>query len=179
MGAKKAKEKIVERRLKMMAKRKLAIQSKQDLVDSILKKDAPELSAVSTDLLPTDDRSFIDKMCKVLLATTDGVGIAANQIGVLKRVCVFRSATSSYDCVVMINPVIEEESKEQTIATEGCLSYPNVFCEVRRPYWVRVSYLCDDGHQHTTTFADFGSRIACHEIDHLNGICRVGESLKK
>jgi peptide deformylase len=99
-----------------------------------------------------------------------GVGLAAPQIGVLKRVIVM-------DCIkdgppepmVLINPEVVWESDEPSIYEEGCLSIPDQYAEVTRPAAVRVQWLGLDGAVHEQAFEGLWATCVQHEIDHLNG----------
>lgn len=117
-----------------------------------------------------EGKEVADKLMRALLQTSNGVGLAANQIAVLKRVCVIN--TDAVRRKVLINPVIVEHSEQTKEAVEGCLSYPLVMREVTRYMWVEVEHLEKAGLTRTL-FRGFSARVVQHEIDHLNGICRV------
>lgn len=174
MGSK--TDKARERRLKIMDKRKKAARYKESLLNSILKSGSPELKMQSVPLMPDEDKSFIDKMKKVLCATDNGVGLAANQIGVLRRVCVLRFNSSVNDLIVMINPVIIEASSEMSIGEEGCLSYPGVFAKIKRHYWIKVQYEDEKVQKQEAEFRDLEARVIQHEMDHFLGNCILSEN---
>ncbi|MFO7882380.1 MAG: peptide deformylase [Kosmotogaceae bacterium] len=97
----------------------------------------------------------------------DGVGLAAPQVGILKRIFVFDDGEGSK---VIINPEIIETSAEKTEIEEGCLSIPDVYANVVRPKWVRMVYQDKAGESHEEIFDNYSGRIVQHESDHLNGI---------
>jgi len=101
-----------------------------------------------------------------------GVGLAAVQIGVLKRVVTIDTSKdeSARDATVYINPEIVWSSEERRVYDEGCLSIPDYYGEVERPDRVRVRFLTLDGE--TTEREADGLLATClqHEIDHLNGV---------
>lgn len=107
----------------------------------------------------------------------EGIGLAAVQVGVLKRVLVadvsWRSAEEKGEQWVLINPEIIEPSKEINVYKEGCLSFPDQFSEVTRPKGVRVRYLDLDGASQEREFDGLLATCIQHEIDHLNGITFV------
>lgn len=95
----------------------------------------------------------------------DGVGLAAPQVGILKRAVVIDVDNSKIE---LINPEIIEESGEQT-GSEGCLSVPGVFGEVKRPNVVTVKAQDRDGKWFKITGKELLARAFCHEIEHLDG----------
>ena len=95
----------------------------------------------------------------------DGVGLAAPQVGILKRAVVIDVGDGKIE---LINPEIVEESGEQT-GSEGCLSVPGVFGEVTRPNVVTVKAQDRDGKWFKITGKELLARAFCHEIEHLDG----------
>jgi peptide deformylase len=126
----------------------------------------------------------IDEKIKVLVEDmietmheADGVGLAAVQVGILKRVIVY----DIYDdtgAKALINPEIIEESGEQ-IDVEGCLSLPNRNGEVLRPKKVVVKGMDIKGNNVEIVAEDLLARVFCHEIDHLNGILFIDKVLEE
>ena len=100
-----------------------------------------------------------------------GVGLAAPQVGVLKRIVVIDiDYENPYDNpYVLINPVIIEKEGEQC-GDEGCLSIPGKVAEVTRPERVVVKFLNGDMEEVTLEATDLFARAICHELDHLDGI---------
>ncbi|MEA4923388.1 MAG: peptide deformylase [Eubacteriaceae bacterium] len=99
-----------------------------------------------------------------------GVGIAAPQVGMLKRMCVCEPEEGQV--VELINPEIIKAEGEQE-GYEGCLSVPDMIGRVKRPEMIRVTTLNRDGEKETYEFTGFGAIVASHEIDHLDGILYV------
>ena len=116
--------------------------------------------------------TFDEKLHQVLddMAETmydaDGVGLAAPQVGILRRYCIIDVGEG---LVELVNPVIIEKSGEQT-AEEGCLSVPGRFESVSRPMKVTVKAQDRNGNSITVTGEGLKARALCHEIDHLDGI---------
>ena len=96
-----------------------------------------------------------------------GCGIAAPQVGVLKRIIVVESKENEF--TIMINPRIITSGGEST-NSEGCLSFPNVFVDITRNSHISVEYQNVIGETFTWELDDFTAIIIQHEIDHLDGI---------
>lgn len=129
--------------------------------DEILKKKSREVEQI-------DDRmqELIDDMIETM-HKYNGVGLAAVQVGILKRLLVI----DLYDdtgVIVMINPIIIKEKGEQEV-DEGCLSFPNKFAKVIRPKEVVVEYTNREGKRMKIKAKDLLAQAICHEVDHLNG----------
>lgn len=123
---------------------------------------------------PTKPVDEIDDRVRVLVKDmietmydAPGVGLAANQIGVQKRIAVF-DAHDELGARVMINPEIVETSGEYTWE-EGCLSVPNRYWEITRPAFARVRALDLEGNQVEYAGDELMGRVLQHEIDHLDG----------
>jgi len=98
-----------------------------------------------------------------------GVGLAANQVGVLNRVLVYRVHQQA-PVSALINPEIEWSGREEEILEEGCLSLPAVHVDVERPVFVRVRALDEYGEPITVEASGLEARVIQHEIDHLDGV---------
>ncbi len=100
----------------------------------------------------------------------DGVGLAAPQIGINKRIFVMDCSREDEekDCRIVINPQIEHESEEVGSYKEGCLSIPGITEEISRPKVIEVVYQGIDGVLQRNTFDELWSTCFQHELDHLN-----------
>ena len=107
---------------------------------------------------------LLDDMYETM-QSRDGVGLAAPQVGILKRAVVIDVGDGKIE---LINPEIVEESGEQT-GSEGCLNVPGVFGEVTRPNVVTVKAQDRDGKWFKITGKELLARAFCHEIEHLDG----------
>ncbi len=135
--------------------------------DPRLKKAADPVTDVTDDL-----RRLADDMLQTMY-DAPGIGLAAPQVGVLKRMLVM-------DCVkeddapprpmVLLNPEVTWSSEARNTYEEGCLSIPEQYAEVERPAEVEVTWLGLDGKQHSERFDRLWATCVQHEIDHLNGI---------
>lgn len=108
---------------------------------------------------------LLDDMAETMYSA-DGVGLAAVQVGILRKVVVVDTGDTLYE---MINPEIIETSGSQT-GPEGCLSSPNEYGDVTRPMNVKVKALDRFGKEYTIEGTELLARALCHEIDHLNGV---------
>ena len=97
-----------------------------------------------------------------------GVGLAAPQVGILRRIVVIDISPEGDSPIILINPEIVESSGEQ-VGDEGCLSVPGKTGEVKRPNYVVVKALDENMNEITVTGEELLARALCHEIDHLNG----------
>ncbi len=110
------------------------------------------------------------------LAKADGCGLAAPQIGESLRVLIVDGdvVADTYDYLkgfrrTMINPVVREHSEETNVYSEGCLSVPGVYSDVRRPAVITVEYFDEEFQPRTETFDKFAARMIQHELEHLSG----------
>ena len=129
--------------------------------DEILKKKSREVENIDDKL-----QELIDDMIETM-HKYNGVGLAAVQVGILKRVIVI----DLYDDkgpIVLINPVIIKTKGEQEV-DEGCLSFPNQFAKVIRPAEVVVEYIDRDGKKKKIKAKELLAQAISHEVDHLNG----------
>lgn len=113
---------------------------------------------------------------KETLKVADGCGLAAPQVGVNLRIVIVdgRELSDTYDYLkdffrVMINPVVIEESDELCEYSEGCLSVPGIYAEVRRPSVIKVEYYNENFEKVVEEFTEFACRMVQHELSHLEG----------
>lgn len=135
--------------------------------DEILRKTAKKVEVVDDRIL-----TLLDDMKDTMYAK-EGVGLAAPQVGVLRRVVVVDVGEG---LIELINPVIVFESGK-CIAEEGCLSIPGLDGAVERPKKVIVRAMNRNGETFEVTGTDFLARAFCHEIDHLNGILFIDKAI--
>lgn len=128
--------------------------------DELLRKNSKEVTEYSERLW-----QLLDDMAETMYEA-EGVGLAAVQVGILKRAVVIDCGDKLYE---LINPEIIETSGEQTGA-EGCLSSPEQYGIVTRPMNVKVRAFDRNGNQYEAEGEGLLARAFCHEIDHLNGV---------
>lgn len=138
----------------------------------------PRLRLISTPVETIDDavKQLIADMFETMYAAP-GIGLAAIQVGVPKRLLVMdlqeeedADGKPIRQPRVFINPEIVDPSEEQSVYTEGCLSVPDQYADVERPATCRVRWLDEDGVQHDAQFTGLLATCIQHEMDHLNGI---------
>lgn len=104
-----------------------------------------------------------------------GIGLAANQIGIAKRVFVMGSdKIKDFPApFAVFNPVIKEAGTEMTLDEEGCLSYPGLYMQIKRPDWIVAEYQDSKGNINEVRIEGYLAKCFQHEYDHLNGVCFV------
>lgn len=104
-----------------------------------------------------------------LMESFNGIGLAGNQVGLLKRVFVIKLKDSSEPFAVF-NPTVISASDELQDSEEGCLSFPDLWLGVKRPKKIEAAYLDKYGNECKITLSGIDARCFLHELDHLNGI---------
>ena len=137
----------------------MAIRNVRELGDDILRKKSREVKEVTPKI-----RELIEDMYDTMYET-EGVGLAAPQVGILKRIVVIDTDGTPY---TMINPVILESSGSQT-GSEGCLSVPGKAGMVTRPDYVRAEAWNENMERYEVEATGLLARAICHELDHLDG----------
>ena len=138
----------------------MAIRNVRKIGDPVLNKVCKEVREVND-----RTRELIDDMFDTMYEA-DGVGLAAPQVGILKRIVVID--VTGEDPILLINPVILSTDGEQT-GYEGCLSVPGMAGQVTRPNYVKVKAMDEDMNEVIYEGTELLARAFCHEIDHLNG----------
>lgn len=136
-------------------------------IRNIVKDGDDVLRKVCRSQLTFDDRlaQMLDDMAETMYKA-DGCGLAASQIGILRRVCIVDVGDG---LIELVNPVIIESSGSQ-IEEEGCLSFPGEYGKTKRPMKVKVRAQDRNGNTFTVEGTGLKARAFCHEIDHLDGI---------
>ncbi len=134
--------------------------------DPILRKKSLPLENVND-----STRKLLDDMLQTMYAAP-GIGLAAVQIGVLKRIIVVDISKKEEEKkpIFLINPVITFKSKETSLFEEGCLSLPGYFAEIERPAKCKIEYINYNGKKAELGAEGLLSTCIQHEIDHLNGV---------
>jgi len=149
---------------------------KKSLAAKIRKWDDPILKETCSPINPSDDISaMVKEMKDILIASDNGLGLAASQVGYAKRIFVTRPNVTSKNITVFINATIISESKEREKRGEGCLSYPGVIAVIDRPAEITVEYEDEQFKVCSKKFKGLDACVACHEHDHTMGVCLVGE----
>ena len=138
----------------------MATRTIREIGDSVLNKPCKEVTEITPRI-----RELIGDMLETMYEA-NGVGLAAPQVGILKRIVVIDC--TGEDPIVMINPRILEVSGEQT-GPEGCLSVPGKSGTVTRPAYVKAVAYNEDMEQFEIEGTEVLARAICHELDHLDG----------
>ena len=149
-----------------MSAARMAIRSILKLPDPILRKRAKLVERVDADL-----RRLMNDMLASMY-DAPGIGLAAPQIGILRRLIVMDPAKDEApkNPVIMVNPEILARSAEMRTHEEGCLSIPEITAEIERPAKTRVAYIDREGKKQEMELEGIWSTLVQHEIDHLNGV---------
>lgn len=134
--------------------------------DPRLKKTCAPVADISAEV-----RALADDMLQTMY-DAPGIGLAAPQVGELKRLIVMdceKGETATPRPIALINPEVTWSSDETNVYEEGCLSIPELFADVERPAEVRVSWVDLDGKPQEEQFDGLWATCVQHEIDHLNG----------
>ena len=139
-----------------------------------------EAATVANSEFNSDWLTALASAMQATMLARNGVGIAAPQVYVSKRVIIVASRANlrypdapDMPAVVMVNPEILEKSDNTILGEEGCLSVPDERGMVARAEMVKVRYFTLEGEQIETVFHGFPARIVQHEIDHLDGVLFV------
>lgn len=131
--------------------------------DPVLKSKASPVSSFGPEL-----RAEVERMIAIMRDGL-GVGLAATQLGALRRLLVFQAGPDS-EPTALVNPEIEWASGELALGEEGCLSLPRVTMDVERSLFIRVSGRDAEGERIAIEAAGLEARVLQHEIDHLDGV---------
>lgn len=104
-----------------------------------------------------------------IMKASNGIGLAAQQVGLLKRMFVMR--TQDGQDYGLFNPVILETNEEKVVGEEGCLSFPDLWLKVERSTSLIAKYLDNTGEERIIQLEGLDARCFLHELDHLDGVC--------
>jgi peptide deformylase len=153
------------------AMRRVALAQIRQYPDPVLRMRAHEVDAFDDDL-----RRLAERMV-ALMRDARGVGLAGNQVGVLRRIVVMQP-DEERESVVIVNPVIARTGEERESDEEGCLSLRDVLAPVERSLSVRVEGRGLDGGELSLELEGLAARVAQHEVDHLDGILILDRTTK-
>ena len=144
------------------ARRRLALAQIRQYPDPALRMRANDVEAFDEDL-----RRLVERM-KALMVDANGVGLAATQVGVLRRLFVFQQDEDTVRALV--NPRITDRSPELEVSDEGCLSLQGVLVPVERPASVTIEAHDEGGRPVVLELEELAARVVQHELDHLDGV---------
>jgi peptide deformylase len=145
------------------ALRQAALAQIRQYPDPVLGLRAREVEQFDDDL-----KRLVERMLR-MMQDANGVGLAANQIGIIRRVFVFQPDADT-EPVAVVNPEIVERSDESVSDEEGCLSMQGVQVPVERALTVRLEGRDPEGGDISLDLSELGARVAQHELDHLDGV---------
>lgn len=148
----------------------MAIRKMRYSGDAILRKKCKYVDEVNDKV-----RRLLDDMMDTLHETENGAAMAANQVGILKRLVVIDYLDNN---LKLVNPEIIERSGEQH-CIEGCLSFPGRYARTIRPQWVTVRALDENGEEIIVTGEGDMAKCFCHEIEHLDGIVFLDKAVEE
>jgi peptide deformylase len=147
------------------ARRRIALGQIRQYPDAALKMEARPVADFDDELL-----SLVERM-KLLMVDANGIGLAATQVGVLRRVFVFQRAED--EVAAIVNPEIVEHSEETDVADEGCLSIQGISVPVERSLEVTIVGKDENGNDVRYELDDYAARCVQHETDHLDGVLMI------
>lgn len=147
----------------LLERREAALANVVKFGDPVLKSRASPVSEFGPEL-----RAEVERMIQIMRDGM-GVGLAATQLGVLRRILVFQAGPDA-EPTALVNPEVEWLSGETLVAEEGCLSLPRVSMDVERPLYVRIAGLDTAGEAIELEASGLEARVLQHEIDHLDGV---------
>lgn len=167
-GADEAVE-VTEERLE---RRRLALSEVRQFGDPVLKSRASEITDFGPELAVESERMI------ALMHEAMGIGLAATQLGVMRRMLVFQAGPDAAPRA-LINPELEWTSDDLVTAEEGCLSLPDVIVDVERPLHARVTGVDVEGKPMRLEASGLEARVLQHEMDHLDGVLILDRTPRK
>jgi peptide deformylase len=162
-GAAEAETEREQREAELLERREAALARVVKFGDPVLKSKASPVRQLGTPL-----RAEVERMMRIMRDGM-GVGLAATQLGILRRLLVFQAGHDS-EPTALVNPSFEWLSAVTAVAEEGCLSLPGVAMDVERPLHARIDGIDVEGERVTIEASGLEARILQHEIDHLDGV---------
>src|SRR4051794_11519436 len=147
------------------ARRRLALAQIRQYPDAALKMKAHPVEEFDDEL-----KSLVERM-KLLMVDANGIGLAATQVGVLRRIFVFQPGEE--EVLAVVNPEIVEQSEETEVADEGCLSIQGITVPVERSLTVSIAGKDENGDEVRYDLEGYAARCVQHETDHLDGVLMI------
>ena len=148
----------------------MALRQIREVGDDLLRKKSRPVEVIDEKII-----ELLEDMHETLKCSNDGIGLAAPQIGILKRLIVIDLSEEDGEVYKLINPVIVKSKGEQ-VCREGCLSVPGMLGDVVRPKEVIVEALDVKGNKVKIKATDLLAIVLCHEIDHLDGVLFIDKA---
>ncbi len=155
-----------------LEQRRRALAEVRQFGDPVLKSRASEITSFAPELEQEAERMF------ALMQEAMGIGLAATQLGTMRRMLVFQAGPDSPPRA-LVNPELEWVSEDLVTAEEGCLSLANVIVDVERPLYARVSAQDLGGDPILIEAAGLEARVLQHEMDHLDGVLILDRTIRE
>jgi len=146
------------------------------MIYKLIPADSPSLSVplpmTSVEEIKEKHNLTIDELYTNLngtMAATGGIGLSANQVGLPIRAFVMYTNFQKKEVTLFVNPTITEYSDDTTLFTEGCLTYPFLFLDLKRPRSIKFTYMDINGDTKEGVYSGLTARIFQHEYDHMEG----------
>lgn len=163
-------ERVAELDAETLERRRVALANIRKFGDPVLRSPASGIDEFGPELAAEVERMV------AIMHDALGVGLAATQLGVMRRLLVFQAGPDATP-TALVNPEIEWRSDELETAEEGCLSLPGVVVDVERPLHVRVSALDPSGEPLEVEASGLEARVIQHEVDHLDGVLMLDRTV--
>jgi peptide deformylase len=155
-----------------------ALERRSAALAQVVKFGDPVLKSAASPVTEFDERLAEEAERMIgLMRDAIGVGLAATQLGVLRRMLVFQVGSEA-EPTVLVNPEIEWRSEDAATAEEGCLSIPGVVVDVERPLFVRARAVDVHGDPLMIEASGLEARVIQHEVDHLDGVLMLDRTEK-
>ena len=152
------------------------LERRREALAEVVKFGDPVLRSRASEVTEFDEALIADLARMVrIMHDAMGVGLAATQLGILRRALVFQAGPDA-PATALVNPQIEWTSEEEVTAEEGCLSIPGIVVDVERPLQARVTGLAADGAPIEIEASGLEARVLQHEIDHLDGVLMLSHA---
>ena len=152
------------------------LERRREALAQVVKFGDPVLRSRASEVTEFDEALIADLARMVrIMHDAMGVGLAATQLGILRRALVFQAGPDA-PATALVNPQIEWTSEEEVTAEEGCLSIPGIVVDVERPLQARVTGLAADGEPIEIEASGLEARVLQHEIDHLDGVLMLSHA---
>jgi peptide deformylase len=156
-----------------------AVERRNAALSQVVKFGDPVLKSAASPVTEFDDQLAEEAERMIgLMRDAIGVGLAATQLGTLRRMLVFQVGPDA-EPTVLVNPEIEWRSEDAATAEEGCLSIPGVVVDVERPLFVRARALDAHGEPLMIEASGLEARVIQHEVDHLDGVLMIDRTEKE
>jgi peptide deformylase len=152
------------------------LERRREALAQVTKFGDPVLRSVASPVTDFDEALIADLARMVrIMRDAMGVGLAATQLGILRRALVFQAGPDA-PATAIVNPEVEWTSEDFVTAEEGCLSIPGIVVDVERPLHARVTGLSASGDQIAIEASGLEARVLQHEIDHLDGVLMLSHA---